>query len=172
MSDKQKAVYIDKINKIVNYILDNTNYDIVLIAMTKSDIISFDDYLKKYPNTRIKTYEFNLDFAKIRRVIADSKMCITMKHHPIIFAMGEDVPTISLAFSGYYIHKNVGALAQYGQEKFSVNLEDNDYLDKFLELYKDIEEHKTDIISLLKNKKSALDERKERFLQKVDKIIK
>ena len=171
MSDKQKAVSIDKINKIVNYILDNSSYDIVLIPMTQTDTISFNDYLSKYPNDRIKPYEFNLDFGKIRRVIADSKMCITMKHHPIIFAMGEDVPTISLAFSGYYVHKNVGALAQYGQEKFSVNLEDDDYFEKFLGLYKDINENKTEILSVLQSKKSVLDERKEKFLQKVDKIL-
>jgi len=171
MSDKQKAVSIDKINKIVNYILDNSSYDIVLIPMTQTDTISFNDYLSKYPNDRIKPYEFNLDFGKIRRVIADSKMCITMKHHPIIFAMGEDVPTISLAFSGYYVHKNVGALAQYGQEKFSVNLEDDDYFENFLGLYKDINENKTEILSVLQSKKSVLDERKEKFLQKVDKIL-
>ena len=171
MSNKQKAVSIDKINKIVNYILDNSSYDIVLIPMTQTDTISFNDYLSKYPNDRIKPYEFNLDFGKIRRVIADSKMCITMKHHPIIFAMGEDVPTISLAFSGYYVHKNVGALAQYGQEKFSVNLEDEDYFEKFLGLYKDINENKTEILSVLQSKKSVLDERKEKFLQKVDKIL-
>ena len=171
MSNKQKAVSIDKINKIVNYILDSSSYDIVLIPMTQTDTISFNDYLSKYPNDRIKPYEFNLDFGKIRRVIADSKMCITMKHLAIIFAMGEDVPTISLAFSGYYVHKNVGALAQYGQEKFSVNLEDEDYFEKFLGLYKDINENKTEILSVLQSKKSVLDERKEKFLQKVDKIL-
>lgn len=171
MKGKQKEIYIDKINKIVNYIIDNTNYNIVFIPMTQTDTDSFDDYLKKYPNDRIKVYEFNLDFRKIRRVIADSKMCITMKHHPIIFAMGEDVPTISLAFSDYYIHKNVGALAQYGQEKFSVNLEDNNYYEKFTQLYKELSENRNEIISVIQNRKSILDERKEKFLQMVDKIL-
>lgn len=171
MSDKQKSVYIDKINKIVNYVLNNTNYDIVLIAMTQTDTLSLNDYLNKYPNDRIKVYEFNLDFKKIRRVIADSKMCLTMKHHPIIFAMGEDVPAISLAFSGYYVHKNVGALAQYGQEKFSVNLEDNDYYEKFMDLYRDLTEKRSDVISVIQSRKSELDKRKALFLQKVDDIL-
>ena len=171
MKGQQKEIYIDKINKIVNYIIDNTNYNIVLIPMTQTDTDSFDDYLKKYANDRIMLYEFNLDFRKIRRVIADSKMCITMKHHPIIFAMGEDVPTISLAFSDYYVHKNVGALAQYGQEKFSVNLEDNDYYEKFTQLYKELSENRNEIISTIQNRKSILDERKEKFLKMVDKIL-
>ncbi len=172
MSGKQKKLYIDKINKIVSYILDNSSYDIVLIPMTQTDTISFNDYLSKYPNERVKQYEFNTDFSKMRRVIADSKMCITMKHHPIIFAMGEDVPTISLAFSGYYVHKNVGALAQYGQEKFSVNLEEDDYIEKFVELYNDIEKNRTDIVSVIQSRKSVLDKRKALFLQKVDDILK
>ena len=171
MKGAQKTIYIDKINKIVNYILDNSNYDIVLIPMTQTDTNSFDDYLSKYPNDRIKKYEFNIDFKKMRRVIADSKMCVTMKHHPIIFAMGEDVPTISLAFSGYYVHKNVGALAQYGQDKYSVCLEDDDYIEKFTELYNDIQENRTNIVSTIQERKLILDERKEKFLQMVDKIL-
>jgi len=171
MNDRQKELYIDKINKIVTHILEDTNYEIVLIPMTQTDTDSFNDYLKKYPNDRIKSYEFNLDFKKIRRVIADSKMCITMKHHPIIFAMGECVPTISLAFSNYYVHKNVGALAQYGQEKFSVNLEDNDYFEKFTKLHDELCENRNEIISEIKDRIQVLDERKEKFLQKIDKIL-
>lgn len=171
MKGAQKTIYIDKINKIVNYILDNSNYDIVLIPMTQTDTNSFDDYLSKYPNDRIKQYEFNIDFKKMRRVIADSKMCVTMKHHPIIFAMGECVPTISLAFSDYYVHKNVGALAQYGQEKFSVNLEDNDYFEKFTKLHDELCENRNEIISEIKERIQILDSRKEKFLQMVDKIL-
>lgn len=171
MKGKQKEIYIDKINKIVNYVLDNTNCNIVFVPMTQTDTDSFDDYLKKYPNNRIMVYEFNLDFKKIRRVIADSKVCLTMKHHPIIFAMGEDVPAISLAYSDYYVHKNVGALAQYGQKRFSVNLEDNDYYEKFTDLYRELTEKRSDIISVIQSRKLELDKRKALFLQKVDDIL-
>ena len=172
MKRKQREIYIDKINKIVNYIIDNTNYNIVFIPMTPTDKDSFDDYLKKYPNDRIMVYEFNLDFRKMRRVIADSKMCITMKHHPIIFAMGEDVPTIGLYFSHYYKHKNVGALSQYGLEKFSVNLEENGYYEQFMLLFNDILINKEKIISTIKSRKKILNARKEKFLENVDLILK
>ena len=42
--------------------------------------------------------------------------CLTMKHHPIIFAMGGSVPTIAMAFDDYYFHKNKGALKIFDME--------------------------------------------------------
>lgn len=170
ISKKQRNSYLEKIHQIVNEILKE-NYDIVLIPMTETDMDSFNDYISKYPNDKIIQYKYNIDFKKIRKVIADSKICFTMKHHPIIFAMGENVPTISLAFSQYYIHKNVGALAQYGQENFSLNLEKDDYLDTFKSLYKNIYTNRDKIIETIKTNKEKLIQRKERFLIKVDKIL-
>ncbi len=43
-------------------------------------------------------------------------LCLTMKHHPIIFAMGGGVPTAAIAFDDYYHHKNRGALKLFGME--------------------------------------------------------
>ena len=95
-----------------------------------------------------------------------------MKHHPIIFAMGELIPTIGLYFSEYYRHKNVGALAQYGQEKFSVNLEDENYYEQFTALFDEISAHREEIVNTIKSRIVVLDERKENFLRKVDDILK
>jgi polysaccharide pyruvyl transferase WcaK-like protein len=94
-----------------------------------------------------------------------------MKHHPIIFAMGENVPVISLAFSQYYIHKNMGALMQYKQEKYSVNLEENEYLSKFKNLFDDILNNREIIITQITERKQELIERKNKFLKKVDELI-
>lgn len=171
MNDSDKNINIDKINKIVNYILSNTTYNIIFIPMLYTDKLSFEDYIKKYPNERIKCLEYDYDFRKVRRVIADSKICITMKHHPIIFAMGENIPVISLAFSKYYLHKNLGALEQYKQEAFSINLEDKNYYKEFVKLFSDINNNYNSIISTIKSQKEILTKRKEHFLQIVDKIL-
>ena len=53
-------------------------------------------------------------------LIHNSTLCLTMKHHPIIFAMAAGVPTISMAFDPYYYHKNSGAQEIFGQEKFVI----------------------------------------------------
>ena len=171
MNRKQKKIYLNKINNLINYILNNTNYKIVFIPMAECDTISFDDYMKKFPNERIINLKYEMDFRKIRRIIADSKICITMKHHPIIFAMGEDVPTIGLYYSYYYKHKNVGALSQYGQEKFSINLEENDYLEQFKFLFNEISTYRKEIIDTIQSRKKILNERKEKFLKEVDLIL-
>ena len=94
-----------------------------------------------------------------------------MKHHPIIFAMGENIPTISLAFSKYYEHKNIGALTQYGQEKYSINLENEQYLSEFQTLFSDVlNNYDLIIFEIIKNKE-ILKARKERFLKKVDELL-
>ncbi|MBQ4646301.1 MAG: polysaccharide pyruvyl transferase family protein [Candidatus Gastranaerophilales bacterium] len=171
MKGREKRIYLAKINKIVNLILEKTEADIVFIPMFSADKDSFDEYIKKYPNTRVQCFEYNYDFREIRRVIADSKMCITMKHHPIIFAMGELVPVISLAFSKYYMHKNLGALAQYGQEEYCIDLESENYLQDFIILFDKIINNSQEIKEIIEKNIKILDERKDKFLKMVDEII-
>ena len=171
MPKQEKAKYIEKINLIIDSVLKQTDYKILFIPMKKTDKSSFDDYIRKYPSERIFYFDYDYNFKKVRRVIADSKICITMKHHPIIFAMGENVPVISLVFSKYYLHKNEGALAQYGQKKYSINLENDDFLSQFNYLFNEVEKNRNQIISDIILHKQVLIERKERFLKLVDDIL-
>jgi len=53
-------------------------------------------------------------------LIQNANLCITMKHHPIIFAMATAVPTVSMAFDDYYHHKNYGAMKIFQQEDYLV----------------------------------------------------
>ena len=171
MREEEKKLYTDKIQSLIKYITETANYNIVFIPMVSSDKFSYDDYIKKYPNDRMQCFEYDYDFKKVRRVIADSKLCITMKHHPIIFAMGETVPVISLAFSEYYIHKNLGALMQYKQEKFSINLESDDYPEKFKALFNNIFDNYDNIQATINGRLNILKTRKNKFLKMTDSIL-
>ena len=51
-------------------------------------------------------------------LIQNATLCITMKHHPIIFAMAAAVPTIAMTFDDYYHHKNYGAMSIFHQEDY------------------------------------------------------
>ena len=53
-------------------------------------------------------------------LIQNANLCITMKHHPIIFAMATAVPTVSMAFDDYYHHKNYGAMKIFQQEDYLI----------------------------------------------------
>lgn len=45
---------------------------------------------------------------------------LTMKHHPIIFAMAAEVPTVAMTSDDYYHHKNFGAMKFFSQHDFLI----------------------------------------------------
>lgn len=61
------------------------------------------------------------DYRIARGVFAGARAVLTMKHHPIIFAHGEGVPCLSVALDSYYLRKNRGAMAHFGQEALALD---------------------------------------------------
>jgi len=108
--------------KFFDFVTSNYNIQIAFIQMYPHDdgaarsIIN----LMKAPAHLIE-YIYNVE--KTIAIIRNAGLCITMKHHPIIFAMGNGVPVISIADSKYYDHKNRGALSIFGLEEFSIYCE-------------------------------------------------
>ena len=94
----------------------------VFVPMVESDKASLEAFRRAYPDFAIELFDGGDDFRRIRRVLADADLVLTMKHHPIIFAIGEGTPVVSLAQSAYYVHKNAGALEQYGLGACSVDI--------------------------------------------------
>lgn len=135
---EQKDEVLEKLNKIINYVLDKVPYNIFLIPMVPSDEDTMKDFLEKYPNKRIKMVKYEYDFKIIRAIISEAKVCITMKHHPIIFSVGEETPVISLNLSDYYEHKNRGAMQILNVEEYSVTLSDDNYYNNFVEKFDNI----------------------------------
>ncbi len=101
------------------------------VPMVGSDKDAFNAFCRDNPDFAIELFDGGDDFRRIRRVFADADLVLTMKHHPIIFAIGEGTPVVSLAQSAYYVHKNVGALEQYGLGACSVDLGSQDWETRF-----------------------------------------
>lgn len=171
MQENDKYQIIEKLHQIITHMLEKNDQDLYFIPLVPTDEIAYNDYIKKYPSSRFRCFKYDYDFKKIKRAIADSKFCLTMKHHPLIFAMGSNVPTISLIFSKYYVHKNIGALQQYNMEKYSINLEEDDSCAKFISMYNDINNNYAEIQNIIRNRKSQLSQRKEHFLKLVDELL-
>jgi coenzyme F420 hydrogenase subunit beta len=169
IQEQQKL--LARVHEIVNY-LESKNYKIVLIAMTPSDYKTIDDYLEKYPSETIFKYDYQFDFRKIRAVIANSKVCVTMKHHPIIFAVGEKVPVISLALFDYYEHKNGGALKLFGLEKYNLTFDNSFDIEKFDNLFRDIEVNSSNFSSSIEKRLLELKEIKKVFIEKTKECLK
>jgi polysaccharide pyruvyl transferase WcaK-like protein len=68
--------------------------------------------------------EYPYDYKVARAIIGSAKLCLTMKHHPIVFAMGNAVPVVAAALDEYYSHKNKGALGLVGLEDFMLEKAD------------------------------------------------
>ena len=95
-----------------------------------------------------------------------------MKHHPIIFAIGECVPTISIAYKSYYTYKNAGALGIFNLEKYSIDIEKESFYDSFKSLFDDIVTNGDKIRNSIKEMIPTIKERRENFFKVVDVILK
>lgn len=115
---------IIKIAKICDYINDK-GYEIYLVSMTPPDkeaLFAIQANMKK--NATI--FEDIKNPQNTVTLIKNASFCITMKHHPIIFAMAGGVPTIALYYEDYYKHKNIGAMSLFDQEKYALSIDDTD----------------------------------------------
>lgn len=139
----------------------------VFIPMHAKDTRSFEEYAKIFPEDGLSLFAYDYDFRKVRRVIADAELVLTMKHHPIIFAIGEDTPVISLTYSRYYGHKNFGALQQYGVEACYMDMSAGDWREAFAAALAKALDRKWFVDTVGKGKAAAR-ERKLRFMEYVD----
>lgn len=171
VKDEQKQKLLDQMHSIIEKILNNTNYNIVLIPMVPADEKTMNDYMNKYHNDRIGMIHYDYNFKIIRRIIADAKICVTMKHHPIIFAAGEKVPVIALNLSDYYEHKNGGALQILGIGKYSIVLDKDDYYDKFVQLWEDINNNYDSLVNQMEVKLKELKEKDNKFESDLKNIV-
>jgi len=156
------------IKKLVDYIFLATNYNIVLFGMHMSDLEPLNDFIHRYPDDRIAAVGDNRNFRDIRGVIANSEICITMKHHPIIFAVGEKIPLVSLAFDPYYVHKNKGALAVFCLEEFNIDISNGFNLELIINVIQKALNKKEKNANKIENKLLELKKVRIKFLDEVD----
>ena len=142
----------------------------VFIPMHVSDLKSYRAYQELYPDSELEVLGGDGDFRRIRRAIADSTALLTMKHHPIIFAVGEDTPVVSMAYSAYYVRKNFGAMQQYGVESCSMDLAADEWeldLERALDRARDVDWFR----QCVQQGRGEAAKRREGFLKVVDSVI-
>lgn len=163
-TQKEKQDLLVRINNVTEIILSKTAYSIVLIPMHPSDEETMEDFIQKYGSDRVSKFNYEYNFREIRSVISQANVCVTMKHHPIIFAVGEKVPVVSLSMGDYYEHKNIGALKIFGLEKYNVKFEKDNYINEFEDLFTETLQRREQTINHLDIKFLELKAKKERFL--------
>lgn len=119
-NDAEMRGLLESIAKALSKIISPQGYRIVLLPMLRQDILPL-VMLRDQLGSSATIFEYDFDFAIARGVIAYAEAVVTMKHHPIIFAMGEAVPCVALCATPYYRVKNAGALRLFGMERFLVD---------------------------------------------------
>ncbi len=90
-------------------------YEFIIVSTHPVDDIINDYFRSKLPGSFILKHNDNTPL--VVSCFQHAHICITVRHHPIIFAMSGCVPTISFTFDDYYELKNFGALNLFGQGK-------------------------------------------------------
>ncbi|HDP94816.1 MAG TPA: 4Fe-4S dicluster domain-containing protein [Candidatus Aminicenantes bacterium] len=130
----KRITLLDQIETVVRR-MARDGLPVVLISMMPADDAAVADLRRRCLDLVLPAIVKENDFRVVRGVIGAARLCVAMKHHPLIFALGENIPVISLARSEYYMHKNSGALALFDMQEFNLDLESLKWNNKFEELF-------------------------------------
>lgn len=155
---------LEQLDKICVWVRQETGLELLGIPMVPSDQTTLADLAERSPDLGLRRLDYDYDFRTVRAVIARAQICITMKHHPIIFAMGEGVPALSLARGAYYHHKNLGALKLFGMGFCHVGLEHEQCFEQFQGIFRRIQEDRASLVEQIRSARQELEARRERFL--------
>jgi len=109
--------------RVLDKVSTQYGWQVLFIPMLPSDVEAQRSVVRQMTRpARILDYDYA--YPLVRGVLAGAQALISFKHHPLIFAMGEGVPCLSVSFQAYYHRKNLGAMANLGQERFCVDQDD------------------------------------------------
>lgn len=87
---------------------------------TSPDDVSYLQGVQRQMSKEARIIDYDFDYRITKGIIGKAEICLTYKHHPIVFAMATGVPTISITPGDYWLRKNRGALELFGQEKWVI----------------------------------------------------
>lgn len=106
-----------KLSNIIENNFKTEDVEVILLSMHDSDLPAL-KFIQKTLKIKSLIFNHNNDFKIVISLIRNAHIVISMRHHPIIFAMSAGVPTLSIVFDDYFKHKNNGAMKLFEQEEF------------------------------------------------------
>ncbi|MBW6512549.1 MAG: polysaccharide pyruvyl transferase family protein [Desulfuromonadaceae bacterium] len=101
--------------KVLDHICNEFSLQAVFVPMHQTDMPAIENTMQNMKTSAQRPdHDYRPDLAV--GIIQRAVLCVTMKHHPIIFALAAAVPTVSMTFDPYYYHKNYGAMKIFNQE--------------------------------------------------------
>lgn len=147
-SEKKKTTDNVRMANIVKHLTHELDLHVVFLSMHRSDLDAINTL--NLPLEKVTILPYLSDYRHVRKIIREAKFLISYKHHPLIFAMGENVPVIAVSSGEYYKRKNLGALKNHSQQEYL--LEDEFTVEqmtllisriqsKYKEIVKDMKQH-------------------------------
>jgi polysaccharide pyruvyl transferase WcaK-like protein len=152
---EDSRVIMKTLAAVLDHIHDELGLQIVFVSMHKSDEAAIEEVMENMQKTcYFPAHEY--DPASTVGVIQQARLCLTMKHHPIIFAMAAGIPTVSMSFDDYYWHKNLGAQKLFDQEDFVLICKPEDLFEQIFEAVVSLQTKKDDISNHILEKLARL----------------
>lgn len=99
--------------EICDYISQRLGLNCLLVSMAPGDIEPCQNISDQMTSPSY-CIPYSPDWRVSRGLISRAELCFTMKHHPIVFAIGELTPVVSVSLDQYYNLKNQGVLDNIG----------------------------------------------------------
>lgn len=143
-------VIMSNMSKALDRICKELGLQIVFVPMVNSDEAAIEEVraMMDMPGV-MPDYGYRPGLAV--GLIQNAALCVTMKHHPIIFAMGAGVPTVSMTFDDYYYRKNYGAMKGFHQEGCLLKCTPEELEKELFAATKKVFIRKTEIFSYISN---------------------
>lgn len=109
--------------------------------------------------------------AEIKGLISLAHACVSSRHHPLIFAMGHNVPCVSVNLSPYFNAKNLGAMDLCDVGEYCLDFADRDFSDERMKLFSrklsEVIRDRDGVSSRIAHSHIALHAAKQRFMSMV-----
>jgi polysaccharide pyruvyl transferase WcaK-like protein len=115
MAKEEVAIIEARFAEICDYISQKHGLHCLLVSMAPGDIQPCQN-ICNHMSSASHVVPYSPDWRVARGLISRANLCFTMKHHPIVFAIGELTPVVSVSLDQYYNLKNQGVLdnIEYG----------------------------------------------------------
>ncbi len=161
-SPEATKTIIAELAKALDRIKEELGLQIVFVPMHSSDEDSIHEtmgHMEKAASFPTHSYDPSIAVG----LIQNATLCLTMKHHPIVFAMAGKVPVVSCVFDEYYWHKNYGAMSIFSQEDYLIDGRARQELagelfEKTIEAYSKREEIRNTLVRIVKELESKAGE--------------
>lgn len=119
--------YISNIAKLIDYIIDKYNYEIIFIPQVigpnkhEDDRVAFNDLIKEIKRkekVNLKLLSYDLTPGQIKYIYTKCRALIGTRMHSNIFALSESIPVIAIS----YEHKTNGIMEMLNMSNFTVNI--------------------------------------------------